>query len=314
MPATVMLMLGVAAVFIGLLIALIAAGALRSEPAGQARSLTVLEAYSSAPASMRAELEPDFSERILNPLMGRLTGLGRRLTPADNSERLRAKLDAAGNPPGMTTDRLTAFKGGGFVGALLLGLVLTSLMGLSLMPTLAICVAAALAGYYAPNLWLYQKAHDRAAQTQRDLPDALDLLTISVEAGLGFDAALSQVARNTTGPLAQELARVLQEMQLGAGRSEALRSLAQRSSLPELKNFVTSMVQADAFGIPIGRVLRVQGKEMRDKRRQRAEEMAQKVPVKILFPLIFCILPTLFIAVMGPGVITMMSGFSDAGI
>jgi tight adherence protein C len=309
-----MLMLGVAAVFIGLLIALIAAGALRSEPAGQARSLTVLEAYSSAPASMRAELEPDFSERILNPLMGRLTGLGRRLTPADNSERLRAKLDAAGNPPGMTTDRLTAFKGGGFVGALLLGLVLTSLMGLSLMPTLAICVAAALAGYYAPNLWLYQKAHDRAAQTQRDLPDALDLLTISVEAGLGFDAALSQVARNTTGPLAQELARVLQEMQLGAGRSEALRSLAQRSSLPELKNFVTSMVQADAFGIPIGRVLRVQGKEMRDKRRQRAEEMAQKVPVKILFPLIFCILPTLFIAVMGPGVITMMSGFSDAGI
>ncbi len=314
MPATVMLMLGVAAVFIGLLIALIAAGALRSEPAGQARSLTVLEAYSSAPASMRAELEPDFSERILNPLMGRLTGLGRRLTPADNSERLRAKLDAAGNPPGMTTDRLTAFKGGGFVGALLLGLVLTSLMGLSLMPTLAICVAAALAGYYAPNLWLYQKAHDRAAQTQRDLPDALDLLTISVEAGRGFDAALSPVARTTTGPLAPALARVLQEMQLGAGRSEALRSLAQRSSLPELKNFVTSMVQADAFGIPIGRVLRVQGKEMRDKRRQRAEEMAQKVPVKILFPLIFCILPTLFIAVMGPGVITMMSGFSDAGI
>jgi tight adherence protein C len=274
----------------------------------------VLEAYSSAPASMRAELEPGFSERILSPLMDRLTGLGRRLTPADNNERLRAKLDAAGNPPGMTTDRLTAFKGGGFVGALLLGLVLTSLTGLSLMPTLAICVAAALAGYYAPNMWLYQKAHDRAGQTQRDLPDALDLLTISVEAGLGFDAALSQVARNTHGPLAQELARVLQEMQLGAGRSEALRSLAQRSSLPELKGFVTSMVQADAFGIPIGRVLRVQGKEMRDKRRQRAEEMAQKVPVKILFPLIFCILPTLFIAVMGPGVITMMTAFSEAGI
>jgi tight adherence protein C len=107
---------------------------------------------------------------------------------------------------------------------------------------------------------------------------------------------------------------VLQEMQLGAGRSEALRSLAERSSLSELKNFVTSMVQADAFGIPIGRVLRVQGKEMRDKRRQRAEEQAQKVPVKILFPLIFCILPTLFIAVMGPGVISMMSAFSEAGI
>ena len=314
MPPMLLLLLGVSAIFAGLLVALIAVGVLSNETSGQARSLTILEAYSSAPASMRAELEPDFSERILSPLMGRLTGLGRRLTPADNAERLRRKLDAAGNPPGMTTDRLTAFKGGGFVGALILGLVVTTLLGLALMPTVALGVAGALAGYYAPNLWLYQKAHDRAAQTQRDLPDALDLLTISVEAGLGFDAALAQVARNTEGPLAQELARMLQEMQLGAGRSEALRSLAERSSLPELKNFVTSMVQADAFGIPIGRVLRVQGKEMRDKRRQRAEEKAQKVPVKILFPLIFCILPTLFIAVMGPGVISMMAAFSGAGI
>lgn len=314
MPATLMLMLGVLAIFIGLLVALLAAGVLSNETSGQARSLTILEAYSSAPASMRAELEPDFSERILNPLMGRLTGLGRRLTPADNAERLRRKLDAAGNPPGMTPDRLTAFKGGGFIGGLMLSLVLTMVLGLALMPTMAICVAAALAGYYAPNLWLHQKAHDRAAQTQRDLPDALDLLTISVEAGLGFDAALAQVARNTHGPLAQELSRVLQEMQLGAGRSEALRSLGERSSLPELKNFVTSMVQADAFGIPIGRVLRVQGKEMRDKRRQRAEEKAQKVPVKILFPLIFCILPTLFIAVMGPGAISLMQAFAGAGL
>jgi tight adherence protein C len=243
-----------------------------------------------------------------------MTRLGKRLTPADNADRLREKLEAAGNPPGVTTDRLTAFKGAGFLGALLLGLTITMVIGVGFMQTLAICVAAALAGYYAPNLWLHQKAHDRAEQTRRDLPDALDLLTISVEAGLGFDAALAQVARNTEGPLSQELSRLLQEMQLGAGRSEALRSLGERSSLPELKNFVTSMVQADAFGIPIGRVLRVQGKEMRDKRRQRAEEMAQKVPVKILFPLIFCILPTLFIAVMGPGVLSMMDAFSGAGI
>ncbi len=314
MPATVLLMLGVGAVFTGLLLALVAAGVLRSEPSGQARSLSVLEAYSSAPASMQAELQPDFSQRVVNPLLGKLASLGRRLTPSDNAERLREKLDAAGNPPGVTTDRLTAFKGAGFLGALLLALLVTMALGVSFMPTLAICVAAALAGYYAPNLWLYQKAYDRAEQMRRDLPDALDLLTISVEAGLGFDAALAQVARNTEGPLAQELARLLQEMQLGAGRSEALRSLGERSSLPELKNFVTSMVQADAFGIPIGRVLRVQGKEMRDKRRQRAEELAQKVPVKILFPLIFCILPTLFITVMGPGVITMMAAFSTAGM
>ena len=130
---------------------------------------------------------------------------------------------------------------------------------------------------------------------RRALPDALDLLTISVEAGLGFDAALSQVARNTEGPLAEEFARVLQEMQIGLGRSKALRALGERTSLPEIRGFVSAMVQADAFGIPIGQVLRVQASEIRVKRRQRAEEQAQKVPVKILLPLVFCILPCLFI-------------------
>src|SRR3954471_8683218 len=145
---------------------------------------------------------------------------------------------------------------------------------------------------------------------QRELPDALDLLTISVEAGLGFDAALSQVARNTEGPLAQELARVLQEMQIGLRRSAALRALGERNSLPDLRSFVSAMVQADAFGIPVGQVLRVQSSEIRVKRRQWAEEAAQKVPVKILVPLIFCILPCLFIAVLGPAGIQIMNSFS----
>jgi tight adherence protein C len=131
----------------------------------------------------------------------------------------------------------------------------------------------------------------------------MDLLTISVEAGLGFDAALSQVARNTTGPLAEEFFRVLQEMQIGMGRLEALRALGERNNLGDLRSFVTAMVQADAFGIPIANVLRVQSAEMRVKRRQRAEETAQKIPVKILFPLIFFMLPALFIVVAGPGVI-----------
>lgn len=314
MPPVVLLVLGVSAVFAGLLLALLAAGAVRTGPSGQARSMAVLEAYTSAPAALKAELEPGFDQRVLTPLLGRLAGLGRRLTPADYAERLRKKLDSAGNPPGMTPDRLMALKAAGFGGALLISLLATLVLGISLLPTLAVTVAAALAGYYGPNLWLYQKAHDRSEQIQRDLPDALDLLTISVEAGLGFDAALAQVARNTEGPLAEELARLLQEMQLGSGRSDALRGLGERSNLPELKNFTTSMVQADAFGIPVGRVLRVQANEMRGKRRQRAEEKAQKVPVKILFPLIFCILPVLFIAVMGPGVLVMMSAFSSSGL
>ena len=151
--------------------------------------------------------------------------------------------------------------------------------------------------------------YDRADKLRRALPDAIDLLTISVESGLGFDAAVSQVARNTEGPLADEFARMLQEMQIGLSRTDALRSLAERTNLPDLRAFVSAMVQADAFGIPIGQVLRVQSSEIRVKRRQWAEEAAQKVPVKILVPLIFCILPCLFIAVLGPAGISIFSSF-----
>jgi tight adherence protein C len=174
-------------------------------------------------------------------------------------------------------------------------------------------VIGTVAGYYAPNLYLYQKSYDRTAKIERALPDALDLLTISVEAGLAFDAALAQVARNTDGPLAAEFARVLQEMQIGLGRANALRALGDRSNLPDLRSFCSAMVQADAFGIPVGQVLRVQSSEIRVKRRQRAEEMAQKIPVKIMIPLVLFILPSLFIAVLGPAIIKMIGMFGSGG-
>jgi tight adherence protein C len=173
-----------------------------------------------------------------------------------------------------------------------------------------ICVVVGCAiGWVGPTLWLYQAAYDRSQRVRRELPDALDLLTISVESGLAFDAGLAQVARRTTGPLAQEFFRVLQEMQIGTGRVQAMRALAERTDVPELRSFVGAMIQADAFGIPISGVLRVQAREMRVKRSQRAEELAQKVPVKILFPLIFCLFPAVFIVVLGPGVINMINLF-----
>ena len=193
----------------------------------------------------------------------------------------------------------------GLVGGLVFQLMLTS-------PAvkIVIVVGAVVVGFFAPNLYLYQKSHERADRLQRDLPDAIDLLTISVESGLGFDAALQQVARNTEGPLAEELSRVMREMQIGQGRADALRAMGERTSVGDLRTFVGAMVQADAFGIPVAQVLRVQSAEMRVKRRQRAEEKAQQVPVKITIPLIFCILPTLFIAVMGPAVLSIMDSFS----
>jgi tight adherence protein C len=164
--------------------------------------------------------------------------------------------------------------------------------------------------FYAPNIILYQAAYNRSERILKELPDALDLLVISVESGLGFDAALSQVARNTQGPLADEFFRVLQEMQLGTSRSDSLRALADRTDVSDLRGFITAMVQADSFGIPVANVLRIQAREMRTRRSQRAEESAQKVPVKILFPLIFCILPVLFIAILGPAVIQIAGAFS----
>ncbi|HEX2893528.1 MAG TPA: type II secretion system F family protein [Marmoricola sp.] len=308
--ASAVMLAGIGLIFVALATAIAALALSPRGEVGVNRSMAVLEALTSAPKEMKEELDVPFSERVLMPLLARAQGIGRRLTPADANERIHEKLELAGNPPGWTADRVSAGKVVGFFAALGLSLVLALLMGLSFLPTLGFVVAASVAGYMAPNMYLYQKAYDRSGTMQRALPDAIDLLTISVESGLGFDAAVAQVARNTEGPLAEEFARMLQEMQIGRGRSEALRSLAERSNLPDLRSFVSAMVQADAFGIPVGQVLRVQSSEIRVKKRQWAEEMAQKVPVKILVPLIFCILPTLFIAVLGPAGISIMDNFS----
>jgi tight adherence protein C len=307
---TVMLPIGFGLVFVALFLMFAAVGGLTKERAGVNRSIAVLEALTAAPEEMKRELESSFSDRVLFPLLGKTQAMGRRLTPEDASERIREKLELAGNPRGWTVERVMAGKVVGFGLGLVISLVLALIMGLAFVSTMGFVVVASLVGYMAPNMYLYQQAHDRSEQLQHSLPDAIDLLTISVESGLGFDAACAQVARNTDGPLSEEFARMLQEMQIGRGRSDALRSLASRTNLADLQSFVSAMVQADAFGIPIGQVLRVQSSEIRVKRRQWAEEQAQKVPVKILVPLIFCILPCLFIAVLGPAGISMMENFS----
>jgi tight adherence protein C len=159
-------------------------------------------------------------------------------------------------------------------------------------------------GYYVPEWTLRKKSGARQNAIRVALPDALDLLSITVEAGLGFDAAVSRVAKQAKGPLGEEFHRMLQEMQIGKPRADALRDLGARSTLPELQSFVLAMVQADAFGIAISKVLHVQADELRMRRRQNAEEKAQKVPVKIIFPLITCIFPALFVVVLGPAAIT----------
>jgi tight adherence protein C len=292
-------------------IALLAMGLRPAEEArGINRSIAVLQAMADAPRELSADLEKPFAERVMQPLRERALAIGRRITGADSAERIRKKLDAAGNPVGWSVDTVTAGKVTGAGVGLLIGLALGFVFADALTSRLIFAGVALLVGFFAPNLYLYQLAYDRANKLQQELPDAIDLMTISVESGLGFDAAVQQVATNTEGPLADEFARMIREMQLGMGRGEALRSLGERANVDDLRSFVSAMVQADSFGIPIAQVLRVQSGEMRIKRRQRAEEKAQQVPVKITIPLIFCILPALFVAVMGPAAINIMDNFA----
>src|SRR4051812_46214405 len=300
-------LLGIALVLLAIL--LVASATSPSAESGVTRSLAVLEAMTNAPKELTGELDKPFSDRVLEPLQQRALGIGRRISGADTAERIRRKLDLAGNPPGWTVDRVLSGKVLGAVAGLAGG-VLFSLMLSSPGLKIGTIIGVTVVGFFAPNLYLYQRAHERAERLTKDLPDAIDLLTISVESGLGFDAAVQQVARNTGGPLAEELSRVLREMQIGQGRADALRALGERTNVGDVRTFVGAMVQADSFGIPIAQVLRVQSAEMRVKRRQRAEEKAQQVPVKITIPLIFCILPTLFIAVMGPAVLSILDSFS----
>ncbi|MGH3738812.1 MAG: type II secretion system F family protein [Micromonosporaceae bacterium] len=251
-----------------------------------------------------------FHERVALPFARRLGRLGFACTPSGARERLRQWLDRAGNPSGWTVDTIVVIKGVGLVYAgvigAFLGVLYAGWTGLFVGP-----VVGATIGFFLPDVLLYNAALRRQDKLRQCLADVMDMLTVSVEAGLGFDAALGQVARNTRGPMSGETARVLQEMQLGKSRVDALRAMAERTSVLELRTFASAVVQASDLGIPVAQVLREQSKEMRVRRRQRAEEKAQKVPVKILFPLILFILPALFIIVLGPAVIRLIGMFSS---
>jgi len=308
---TLLLIMGGALVLLAIVLVSVAAGSTAGGHAatGVDRSVALVQALGNAPTELTKEFDKSFGERVMAPFQQRASKIARRLSGSDAPERIRKRLDVAGNPAGWTVERVQAGKVIGAVTLFLGSVAMTALVGTGLTLRIVLIGTATLVGWFGPNFYLYQKIYDRSKRMQRELPDAIDLMTISVESGLAFDAAVQQVARNTQGPLADEFSRVLREMQIGQGRAEALRGLSERTEVDDLKSFVTAMVQADSFGIPIANVLRIQSSEMRTKRRQRAEEQAQKVPVKITVPLIFCILPCLFIAVMGPAVIHIMDSF-----
>ncbi len=259
------------------------------------RSLAAVAATRVGGAPVLVAQDASFADRVVVPVFALMNRIARRLSPGGVSEKIQSKLDVAGNPPAWTVERVLSLKGFG----LLLGAAFGYLVGAGALGLL-LTIACGAGGFFLPDLLIYNQGTKRQHLLSRALPDSMDLLTISVEAGLGFDAALSQVARNTDGPLAGEFFRVLQEMQIGKSRAEAFRALSERTTVPELRAFVSSLVQADQFGIPVANVLREQSKELRVKRRQVAEEKAQKVPVKIMVPLVIFIFPVIFIIIIGP--------------
>ena len=294
MSGSILLIGGLASLVLALAVMAVALMPAREARPSVDRALaTIDERYTRNATGTRGEADPfqipDWMRR-----------LAERLSPAGVATVLQRRLDIAGNPRGWTSDRMLAVKGLGLVALGLLG----ALYGLRNPELLILGVGlGAVIGFFLPDLLLYNSGQRRQQEIPVILPDSLDMLTICVEAGLGFDAALAQVARNTKGPVAAEFARVLQEMQIGKSRTEALRAMADRTTVPELQAFVSALVQSSEMGIPIAHVLREQAKEMRIRRRQRAEELAQKVPVKITFPLIFCLFPALMVVILGPGVL-----------
>lgn len=255
------------------------------------------------------ELLKPVRERTVQPLQTRLVELGARFTPDGYSDKVRERLVASGNNSLDAVDRFIAVK---VVGVALVPLAVILVYGVLAMSgmmghAMAILLSAALV--MGPDAVLNRRVEERQNEIRRKLPDVLDLLVISVEAGLGFEQALDRTVAAVPGPLTVEFGRMLGEVRAGASRADAMRAMEKRCDVPELRSFVLAILQADTFGVSIGRVLRAQADEMRIKRRQMAQERAQKAPVKMMIPMVFCVFPALFVVVIGPAVINIAENF-----
>jgi tight adherence protein C len=267
-----------------------------SRPRSQAIVATNLAATRTTMDLRQAVLAGSAQERAVKPAVRWLTGKARRFTPAGVIAKLDRRLTLAGRPRNWPLERLLAAK--------IVLAVAGLLAGPAILPGgLIVTLAATSLGYFAPELILRGRGSTRQKLIRQELADTIDQITIAVEAGLGFEAAMARAARSGTGPLAEELMRTLQEVQIGIARREALRALVDRTDVQDLRSFVFALLQAETYGVPIVEVLRIQSAELRVRRRQRAEERAMKIPVKIVFPLVLCIMPALFIVILGPSVI-----------
>jgi tight adherence protein C len=247
------------------------------------------------------EMSVPFTQRILLPIMQQIAKIVQGFTPQEALEKTQLQLDLAGNPSGLTPPVFWTFRIVVMVAlTVLLGFVFNLSSSISGVRALLYTVGGALLGFFLPPLWLRSKINTRQDEILKSLPDALDLMTVCVEAGLGFDAAMTKVAEKWDNQLAIAFARVITEIQLGKLRREALRDMADRMGVTDVSTFVASIIQADQLGVSISKILHIQSEQMRIRRRQRAEEKAQQAPIKMLFPLAFLIFPTIFMVLLGP--------------
>jgi tight adherence protein C len=302
-----------------LLMALLAAGGVllivwallgaRSSDPVQAR-LTQLGTLEGVTSLEEIELQQPVMDRTMRPLMRRLSGIGTKLTSRDRVGRTESRLASAGYPYGLRTID--------FMGLKVMASLATSglaflLFGLALSgPSTGfiLAVMGLVLGFFIPDFWLSRRIKARQKAILLSIPDVLDLLTISVKAGLGFDAALGKVVEKTVGPLTDEFRRALAEVRIGKTRRDALKELVGRTNVPALTNFIGAIIQAEQLGVAIANVLEIQSEQLRIERRQRAEEMAAKAPIKMLFPLVGCIFPSMFIVILGPAMILIMTNLN----
>ncbi len=273
------------------------------------RAVRLLESQVSSEAVdlRQQELSKNFGSRVVVPVVGKASRIARRVTPLDTRDRVATKLLLAGSPPGWDAERVMAFKIIGAVAGAVGGFVFAGMVKPAPLISIVAIGLLTFAGFVLPDSLVNRRVEERQREILKTLSDTLDLLTISVEAGLSLNASIAQVVHNVPGVLSSEFARMLQEIQLGVPRSEAFRHLADRTDVDELNAFSLAMIQADVFGVSIASVLRTQAQQLRIKRRQAAEQKAQQTPVKIVFPLVLCVLPALFVVIVGPGAIRIVT-------
>jgi len=248
-----------------------------------------------------------FRQRVLTPLAGKLAAIPLKLSPKTNVEAIGARLVAAGMTNRLSASTFLTIKGAAIVGGCALGLLFAALT--SLASSILLVPVGAVIGLIGPEIFLTMKTRSRRDTIRSELPDALDLLAVSVEAGLGFDGAVAKLVDHMEGPLIDEFGLMMSEIRVGETRTVALRKMAERVDATELSNFVRAVIQAEQLGISLGRILRVQATDTRLRRQAAAEEKAMKAPIKMLFPTVFFIFPALFIVILGPAFLNIMAVF-----